>query len=104
MRTGMRNLLAAGLMLLAVPAAAATDIVEVTSPGGITAWLAEDHTVPIVALDAAILGGTALDPEGREGAMGMMAGLLTEGRAPGMQPPSLPPPRKPASVLASTRG
>ena len=79
MRTGMRNLLAAGLMLLAGPAAAATDIVEVTSPGGITAWLAEDHTVPIVALDAAILGGTALDPEGREGAMAMMAGLLTEG-------------------------
>ena len=75
----MRGLLAAGLLLLAAPATAAVEIVEVTSPGGITAWLAEDHTVPIVALAAVVLGGTALDPEGREGAMALMAGLLTEG-------------------------
>lgn len=82
MRTRMRGLLVAGLLLavpVAAPASAAMDIVEVTSPGGITAWLAEDHTVPIVALDAVVLGGAALDPEGREGAMALMAGLLTEG-------------------------
>lgn len=79
MRARLRGLLAAGLVLLAAPAAAAVEIVEVTSPGGITAWLAEDHTVPIVALDATILGGAALDPVGREGAMALMAGLLTEG-------------------------
>lgn len=79
MRLRMRGLFAAGLLLLAAPAEAAPEIVEVTSPGGITAWLAEDHTVPIVALDADVLGGTALDPEGREGVMALMAGLLTEG-------------------------
>ena len=43
------------------------DIVSVTSPGGIEAWLYEDHTIPILTIEASFLGGAALDPEGREG-------------------------------------
>lgn len=60
-------------------AAAQIEIQEVTSPGGITAWLYEEHTVPMIAIDASFAGGPALDPEGREGALTLMAGLLEEG-------------------------
>ncbi|UFN47876.1 insulinase family protein [Roseomonas sp. OT10] len=46
---------------------------------GVTAWLAEDHSVPVVSLSWGWDGGAALDPEGQEGAAAMAAALLTEG-------------------------
>ncbi len=55
------------------------DIAEVTSPGGITAWLYEDHTIPIVTLEASFRGGAALDPAETAGATALMANLLREG-------------------------
>jgi zinc protease len=70
---------AALLFALALPARAEIDIVPVTSPGGITAWLYEDHTLPILSIEADFRGGTSLDPEGEEGAVYLMAGLLEEG-------------------------
>ena len=33
------------------PAKKFLDIIEVTSPGGIKAWLVEDHTIPVIALE-----------------------------------------------------
>lgn len=52
----------------------------VTSPGGITAWLIEDRSVPVVALNFAFLdAGSAADPPGREGLASLAAGLLTQG-------------------------
>ena len=54
-------------------------IVPVTSPGGIEAWLYEDHTIPILTIEAGFLGGAALDPEGREGTTALMAALIDEG-------------------------
>lgn len=72
--------LCTAIWLIVLPAAA-MEIVEVTSPGGITAWLYEDHTVPVIGLNAGVRGGTSLDPEGREGAMAMMAALLDQGAA-----------------------
>ncbi|MBF9029568.1 insulinase family protein [Rhodobacterales bacterium HKCCE3408] len=65
--------------LVAAPAAAQVQIQDVTSPGGIDAWLVEDHSIPIVALDIRFAGGTSLDPEGQRGAIYMMTGLLEEG-------------------------
>lgn len=62
-----------------VPARAAVDIQEVTSPGGVTAWLVEDYTVPIVAVQFAFRGGSTQDPEGREGLATLMTGLFDEG-------------------------
>jgi zinc protease len=53
--------------------------VQVVEAGGVTAWLAEDHAVPIVSLSFSIPGGASLDPEGREGAAALAAALLTEG-------------------------
>ena len=52
---------------------------QVAGPGGVTAWLAEDHSAPVVSLSWGWSGGAALDPDGREGAASMAAALLTEG-------------------------
>ena len=46
---------------------------------GLTAWLVEDHSVPVVSLAWSWAGGAAFDPAGQEGAAAMAAGLLTEG-------------------------
>ncbi|HEX2256518.1 MAG TPA: pitrilysin family protein, partial [Afifellaceae bacterium] len=59
--------------------AEAVSIQEVTSPGGITAWLVEDYTVPIVTVNFAFRGGAAQDPEGKAGLANLMSGLLDEG-------------------------
>jgi len=68
----------AAVVLAALPARA-VEVQEVVSPGGITAWLVEDHANPIVSLDLSFRGGTALDPKGKEGLANMVSGLLDEG-------------------------
>ncbi len=60
-------------------AQAAIAIVPVTSPGGISAWLSEEHTIPILTIEASFLGGPALDAAGHEGTTALMADLLDEG-------------------------
>ncbi len=42
-------------VIAALPARAEVDIQEVTSPGGITAWLVEEPSIPFVALETARL-------------------------------------------------
>jgi len=59
--------------------AEAIEIRRVVSPGGIEAWLVEDHKNPIITLSAAFKGGAAADPEGKEGLADMVAALLDEG-------------------------
>jgi zinc protease len=49
---------------------------------GLTAWLVEDHSIPVVALAWSWRGGAALDPAGAEGTAAMAAALLTEGAGP----------------------
>jgi zinc protease len=71
--------LAAGFAAMALPAHAAIQIQKVVSPGGIEAWLVEDHRVPIVALNMSFAGGAALDPTGKEGLALLTASLLDEG-------------------------
>lgn len=71
---------AALVALLLIPAAAqAVDIQRVISARGIEAWLVEDHRVPVISLQMAFRGGSALDPVGKEGLSQMVAGLLDEG-------------------------
>lgn len=67
------------VVVLSAGAAHASRIVEVTSPGGITAWLIEDHTLPLIAVDFRFEGGAALDPEGQEGRANLAMDLLDEG-------------------------
>jgi zinc protease len=72
-------LLALACLLLAAPAQAAFQIQRVVSPGGIEAWLLEDHRVPIMSLDLSFKGGAALDPKGKEGLATLTASMLDEG-------------------------
>ena len=53
-------------------------IQRVTS-NGLTAWLVEDHSVPVVSLSWSWPGGAAFDAPGREGTAGLALALLTEG-------------------------
>lgn len=57
----------------------AIPIRTVEAPGGLTAWLVEDHSVPVVSLAWTWKGGAALDSPERNGAAAMAAALLTEG-------------------------
>jgi zinc protease len=65
--------------VLTTAARAEIEVVSVTSPGGIKAWLYEDYTIPIIMIDAAFLGGASLDAKGREGTTYLMAALLDQG-------------------------
>ena len=76
--TRFTAILALGLAA-ALPARAEVEIVEVTSPGGITAWLVEEPAIPFVALEITFRGGASLDLPGKRGAINLMTGLLEEG-------------------------
>lgn len=54
----------------------------IASPGGVHAWLVEEHAVPLLALEFAFVGGTSQDPVGRPGVANMLSGMLDEGAGP----------------------
>lgn len=56
-----------------------TQIKRVVSPGGIEAWLVEEHSIPLIAVEIGFKGGARLDPDGKEGLAYMLSGLLDEG-------------------------
>lgn len=68
---------AAAVML--APAAHATKIERVTSPGGIEAWLVRETSVPLIAMDFAFKGGADQDPADKAGVSHLMAALLDDG-------------------------
>lgn len=68
-------------LLMAAPALAEIAPVEVTSPGGIKAWLVEEHGIPFTALEIRFRGGTALDAPGKRGAVNLMTATIEEGAA-----------------------
>ncbi len=71
--------LALAAMAWAAPAIAAVEIEEVTSPGGLEAWLVREPSIPFVALEIRLRGGSSLDADGKRGATNLMVGLLEEG-------------------------
>ncbi|MBJ3783714.1 insulinase family protein [Devosia sp. MSA67] len=64
---------------LAAPARAEVAFREFTSPGGITAWMVEDYTVPIITLAFAFDGGATQDPADKLGRATLMTTLFDEG-------------------------
>jgi zinc protease len=66
------------LLLAAAPSAHAVTVQRVASPGGIEAWLVEDHSVPVVSLELSFRAGAVLDPVGKEGLSRLAAALLDE--------------------------
>ena len=71
----------AAFVALALPAHAEMQIKEVVSPGGITAWLVEDHNIPFTALEIQFRGGTSLEAPEKRGAVNLMTALIEEGAA-----------------------
>jgi zinc protease len=71
--------LAVILILTAALPARAVEVQRVISPGGIEAWLVENHSNPIISLDLSFRGGAALDPAGKEGLANLVSGLIDEG-------------------------
>ena len=67
------------LLIAAIVPAAAVTITEVKSPGGITAWLVEDHSVPVVSASIVFRGGAALEPDDKAGLTYLVTDLLDEG-------------------------
>ncbi len=67
------------LILSTVAARAEIDIQEITSPGGIDAWLVEERSIPFIALELRFAGGASLEPADARGATNLMVGLLNEG-------------------------
>ncbi len=73
------RLCALGLAILFSGPAAAVDIQEVISPGGIKGWLVEERSIPFAALEIRFRGGGSLDRPGKRGAVNLMTALLEEG-------------------------
>ena len=77
----MRRLLAfLFVLVVAAPAARAVTVEKVVSPGGIEAWLVQDHSNPIISLSLSMEGGASV--ETKPGLASMVAGLLDEGAGP----------------------
>ncbi len=74
----IRAAIAIFFAVLAIPAHA-IDIQEVTSPGGVKAWLVEDHSIPFTALSISFKGGASLDDPAKRGAINLMTATLEEG-------------------------
>ncbi len=74
----IRATIALFVAILAVPAHA-IDIRQVTSPGGIDAWLVQEESIPFVAVEFAFKGGASLDDPAKRGAINLMTATLEEG-------------------------
>lgn len=70
-----------GLLLIGLFSAPvrAADIQEVVSPGGIKAWLVEEHSIPIVSMNVVWRGGSSLDPADKAGLAHLAASTMDEG-------------------------
>lgn len=55
------------------------NIQDVRSPGGISAWLVEEHSVPLLALRFVFDGGSSQDPAGKEGLANFLTAMMDEG-------------------------
>ena len=55
------------------------NIQEVTSPGGIKAWLVESHVNPLIAIRFAFFGGASQDEPGKEGQAYFVTSMMDEG-------------------------
>lgn len=76
----MRRLLTFLFVLVTAAPAYAVTVERVVSPGGVEAWLVQDHSNPIISLSLAMQGGSSV--EAKPGLAHMVSGLLDEGAGP----------------------
>jgi zinc protease len=67
------------LFVTSTAPANAMKIQTIKSPGGIEAWLVEEHSVPMMAMRFAFDGGSSQDPDGKEGLANFVTAMLDEG-------------------------
>ena len=75
----LRIIIAGYTLAVSFSAAYAIDIKEVTSPGGIKAWLVENKDIPLIAMNFSFEGGSTSDPAGKEGTAHFITGMMDEG-------------------------
>ncbi|MDE2030542.1 MAG: insulinase family protein, partial [Alphaproteobacteria bacterium] len=69
--------------VLASAPAYAVDVEEVTAPkSGVTAWLVEDHKLPVLSMRFAWRGGSEQDPVAKQGLASLTMDALAEGAGP----------------------
>jgi zinc protease len=80
---GLQMTALAGMVVVGVvfgsEQAVAAKIQRVVSPGGIEAWLEEEHAVPLITISFAFKGGNSQDPVGKEGVANLLTTLFDEG-------------------------
>lgn len=82
MKSMRTAIIAIGVCIVGLAAsfpAFAITVKEVKTPGGLTAYLSEDHSTPIIAISFGFRGGSALDPAAKLGLSGFVTSVLDEG-------------------------
>jgi len=75
----MKKLLVVLIAIFTPLHAWAVDVERVVSPGGIEAWLVQDHSNPVVSMRFAFRGGSELDPADKAGLSNLAASTMDEG-------------------------
>ncbi|MEN8837675.1 MAG: insulinase family protein, partial [Celeribacter marinus] len=65
--------------VFATTAHAAVEVQDITTPGGVKAWLVEEHSIAFTALEIRFRGGSSLDRDGKRGEVNLMMALIEEG-------------------------
>ena len=79
------TLIVAALFMMVSASALADNVSDhvpvqrVVSPGGIEAWLVQENTVPVIAINFSVEAGARFDPADRHGLAAFTAGMLDEG-------------------------
>jgi zinc protease len=71
--------LCTAILCAAIPAQAELNIQQVTSKGGINAWLLNEPSIPMISISIGFKGASATETDDKLGATFLMAGLLEEG-------------------------
>lgn len=79
MQAALLGLSLVGVAAFGAQQAEAAKIQRVVSPGGIEAWLQEEHTVPLITVSFGFKGGNSQEPQGKEGVANLLTALFDEG-------------------------
>jgi zinc protease len=79
LHSSLRLLLAIVIYSLLSSTSYALKIQEVKSKSGITAWLVEEHSVPLIAMSFSFGNGAATEPSNKPGLTYFLSGMLDEG-------------------------
>ena len=78
-RHAVATVIAIGFVVVSISTASAINIKKVESKSGITAWLVEDHTVPMIAFEFLFKGGSSADPKDKQGLSSFLSATMDEG-------------------------